>query len=157
LTSNLGLAAGTAAAKRAIGFEAPNAVRPSPSPSPQVDLTGSLRREFVDRIDEILVLRSLDPEDLKKIAVLMIRRLHDRLRQQHIDLHVTDSALELIVAHAVRRDEGARELRRVVDRLLEEPLSQMLLTKELMPDQMAFVDGLGGTLAIRAVGSLPDP
>jgi ATP-dependent Clp protease ATP-binding subunit ClpA len=92
----------------------------------------SFRGEFVNRVDEVVVFRSLDEDDILKLLGSMIEELHETLREQHATtLHVTPEAQEYLAQAGYSQAHGARELRRTVDRLLRTPLSELKLSGRL--------------------------
>ncbi len=90
----------------------------------------SFRPEFINRIDNILVFRSLQSAEIDRIAGLLAADLQQRLAAQEITLHVTDSAVKLLAEAGFDAEYGARPLKRAVVRLLEDPLSESLLAQE---------------------------
>jgi ATP-dependent Clp protease ATP-binding subunit ClpC len=90
------------------------------------------RAEFLNRIDEQIVFRSLNEEDLKRILKPMLDEICENLRKQHEVTLQIDEEAESFVAHAGYSPEyGARELRRTVERLIQIPLSQLVLAGSL--------------------------
>ncbi|HAG69013.1 MAG TPA: ATP-dependent Clp protease ATP-binding subunit ClpC [Lachnospiraceae bacterium] len=86
------------------------------------------RPEFLNRIDETIVFRSLNEEDMKKIVTIMTGELEKRAREGlNIELAVRDSAKKHIIEKGVDKKYGARPLRRAVQTMLEDPLSEAFL------------------------------
>jgi ATP-dependent Clp protease ATP-binding subunit ClpA len=119
MTSNIG----TQEAGKVMGFA--SAGRPS------ADYTAYLakffRPEFLNRLDEIITFRSLDQAALSKILDLQLRELHNRLRDQKLTLELEDSARTLILEKGHDSANGARPLRRAIERLLTRPLSALIV------------------------------
>jgi len=90
------------------------------------------RPEFINRIDEQIIFRSLDENDIRKILKPMLEDISQSLRQQYqVTLNIDEDA-EKYLAHAgYNPDYGARELRRTVERLVQEPLSKLILSGEI--------------------------
>jgi len=87
------------------------------------------RSEFINRIDELIVFRSLSQEDVKQILASLIDDITMKLQHQHgMTLHLTESAMDLLTRKGHSPEYGVRELRRTVERLLQIPLSMMVLT-----------------------------
>ena len=85
------------------------------------------RPEFLNRIDEIIVFKSLTQEQIVEIAKLMVADLRERLIAQNMTINLTDDAYKLIAKEGTDAAYGARPLRRAIQRLLEDPLSEELL------------------------------
>ena len=82
------------------------------------------RPEFLNRIDEIIVFKSLTQEQIVEIAKLMVADLRERLIAQNMTINLTDDAYKLIAKEGTDAAYGARPLRRAIQRLLEDPLSE---------------------------------
>lgn len=128
MTSNLGteqLARGTS-----VGFEADKSEGLSfqeISNRVTAELKKNFRPEFLNRIDEIVVFNSLGRKEIKKIVDLMLDEVRVALDEKDIKLEVTDAAKNLIVEQGYDPDFGARPLRRTIQRLIENPLSEKIL------------------------------
>ncbi len=85
------------------------------------------RPEFINRLDDTIVFRSLDKNDLSKVAELELRSVRGRLADRGIQLELTDEARQFIVDSGYDPDLGARPIRRSIERLIEDPLSEELL------------------------------
>ncbi|MCI0473697.1 MAG: ATP-dependent Clp protease ATP-binding subunit [Ignavibacteria bacterium] len=83
--------------------------------------------EFLNRIDDFIVFHQLSRDSILKIVDLSVERLHQRLKHQNIVLDISKSAKEFIADKGVDQTYGARPLRRVLQRYLEDPLSEELL------------------------------
>ena len=89
------------------------------------------RPEFLNRIDEIIVFNPLRWEDIKKIAVLLVNRLNERLKEKNLRVVLDDKALELLVKKGFDPMLGARPLRRVIQREIENKLSELIISGKL--------------------------
>jgi ATP-dependent Clp protease ATP-binding subunit ClpB len=87
----------------------------------------AFRPEFLNRIDEIVQFRSLAREDLRKIVELQVEELRRRLAERHIRLELTPEACDALAEEGFDRQYGARPLRRVIQRKLQNPLAVRLL------------------------------
>ena len=103
-------------------------------------VAGTFRPEFLNRIDEIIVFNPLSREGLKEIAGLMLNDLKERLKEKEIALEVSDNAVEHLCSKGYDAANGARPLRRVIERLVTEPLSERILSGELKQGSRVFVD-----------------
>ena len=90
-------------------------------------LRSHFRPEFLNRIDEIIVFRALTKEQVIQIAELLLDRVRRRLRSQRIDLIFTPEAEAFLADRGYDPEFGARPLQRTIQRLVENPLSRMLL------------------------------
>ncbi|SMM98653.1 ClpB protein [uncultured Candidatus Thioglobus sp.] len=91
------------------------------------------RPEFVNRIDEIVIFNNLEKEQIKGIAKLQIEILQSRLADLDLTLELSDEAMTLIVDKGYDPVFGARPLKRTIQQLLENPLSQKILASEFLP------------------------
>lgn len=91
------------------------------------------RPEFVNRIDEIVIFNNLEKEQIKGIAKLQIEILQSRLADLDLTLELSDEAMTLIVDKGYDPVFGARPLKRIIQQLLENPLSQKILASEFLP------------------------
>jgi ATP-dependent Clp protease ATP-binding subunit ClpC len=83
--------------------------------------------EFLNRVDDIIVFRSLTKDDLKQIVDIELAKLKKRLAEKKLTLEVGDDAKELLIDKGTSLEFGARPLRRAIESLLEDPLSEDLL------------------------------
>ena len=86
------------------------------------------RPEFLGRVDEMIVMKSLDATAGKEIAALHLKQIADRLSRRGIHVSFTDSALRCLADMGVNRTSGARGLKHVIREKVENPLSEMLLS-----------------------------
>jgi len=85
------------------------------------------RPEFLNRVDEVIVFHALSEEQVKCIVDLLLRYVSERIEGQGMKLVVSDEVKELLAREGFDRTLGARPLRRVIQRLIEDPLSEALL------------------------------
>jgi len=83
--------------------------------------------EFLNRIDEIVVFRALDLEDMHQIVKILLDQVETRLKRKHIRLKFTAEALELLIEKGFDPSLGARPLRRTIQRYVEDPLAELVL------------------------------
>jgi ATP-dependent Clp protease ATP-binding subunit ClpC len=88
----------------------------------------TFKPEFLNRIDDTIVFRSLVKEDLARIVDIELGFLMDRLKEQHISLEVTAQAKELLIEKGFDPIFGARPLKRTIQRYLEDPLSEEIIS-----------------------------
>jgi len=109
-------------------------------------LRARFRPELLNRIDEIIVFTSLDKGQLTEITRLLLDRVARRIHAQGIELEVTDEAVEHLAEAGYDPQFGARPLRRAIQRMLENRLSEMVLGGELEPGQRVRVEVREGRL-----------
>ena len=103
-------------------------------------LKRSFRPEFINRLDSVIVFRSLTRDDIRKIVQLELDKVAFRLEENEIRLRATDEALELLAEEGYNPEMGARPLRRVIQQKIEDRLSDALLAKEFEDGQSILVD-----------------
>jgi ATP-dependent Clp protease ATP-binding subunit ClpC len=96
------------------------------------EMERNFRPEFLNRVDDIIVFRSLQSEDLKHIIDIELSKVSIRLKEKGLTLILTDEAKELLIAKGTSLEFGARPLRRAIEHLLEDPLSEKLLRGEFV-------------------------
>ena len=126
MTSNLG----SGKARRAVGFAAERA---EPAPERMLSAAkGAFLPEFLNRIDEVVTFRALTPEQVERIARLMVERVADRLREEHgVELRVDDELVAQLARDGFDEEFGARPLGRHVRRTLEKELTRGILDGRL--------------------------
>ncbi len=119
-------------------------IQENPGKDMQAELTQIVgehfRPEFVNRIDEIVVFNNLEKEQISGIAKLQIEILQSRLGDLELKLEMSDKAMNMIVDRGYDPVFGARPLKRTVQQLLENPLSQKILAGEFLPGATIHVD-----------------
>jgi ATP-dependent Clp protease ATP-binding subunit ClpC len=107
-------------------------------------LMDSLRRvfrpEFINRLDSVIVFRSLGKDDIKKIVELELQKVATRLEEHQIILTATAEALDKLADLGYDPEMGARPLRRVIQQKVEDPLSDALLSGEFQDDDRILVE-----------------
>src|ERR671912_710527 len=106
-------------------------------------LKNTLRPEFVNRIDEVIVFRSLGKEQIGEIARLLLDRTTRRLRAQGIEVEFTEGAVGLIGEEGFDPEFGARPLRRTIQRRVDNELASMVLSGSLDPGDRVVVGAAG--------------
>ncbi|HAT83639.1 MAG TPA: hypothetical protein DCS37_01895 [Clostridiales bacterium] len=148
LTSNIG-AKEAATPQRTLGFASERSVESEGERVRQSHiqaLKGTMKPEIINRIDEIVVFKKLDKENLFKIADLMFASLEKRLESKDITAHITQSAKEYIVSEGYDAEYGARPLRRTLQRLVEDKLSEKLIRSEIAAGDKITIDYKDGAL-----------
>lgn len=109
----------------------------------------TFRPEFLNRIDEVIVFRSLTEEELGEIFELLVGDLRQRVEEQGFRLRVTDEARKLIITKGYDPVFGARPLKRAIQRTIEDRLSEEILKKTIAPGDTIVVDAQGEDVSIR--------
>jgi len=114
--------------------------------------------EFLNRVDDIVVFHSLTDEQLLSIVDLLIEDLRDRLVARGMNIVLTPEAKSLIAKEGTDAAYGARPLRRAIQALVEDPLSEKILEGHLQPGQVITVTVADGKLDFAwAAGEIPAP
>nr|MDQ3833446.1 AAA family ATPase [Actinomycetota bacterium] len=114
-------------------------------------LRRTLRPEFVNRIDEVIIFRALTREQIADIARLLLERTTRRLRAQDIEVEFTDGAVELLAEEGFDPEFGARPLRRTIQRQVDNELSRMVLGGSLNPGDKVMVGAEEGRLTFEVL------
>ena len=116
-------------------------------------LRNTLRPEFVNRIDEVIVFRALTKDQIADIARLLLERTQRRLRAQDIEVEFTQEATELLAEEGFDPEFGARPLRRTIQRRVDNDLSRMVLDGSLNPGDEVVVGAEEGKLTFEVLES----
>ena len=104
------------------------------------ELKRHFRPEFLNRIDEVIVFHELTREEVKDIVAFMIRRIAEQLESQDVTIELTDAAEDFLARKGYDPTLGARPLRRAIQRLVEDPMSEKILWKEYEAGDAVVVD-----------------
>ena len=156
MTSNLGTAD---LRKAAIGFAKTDEAVTYEKMREKVNeaLKAHFRPEFLNRIDETIVFHELTRDEVFQIVDLMMRRVREQLDTQGLGLELTDAAKTLLSEKGYDPALGARPLRRAIQRLVEDALSERILWKEFRAGETIIVDAENGEIAFRAIESIEPP
>ena len=113
------------------------------------ELRRAFRPEFLNRLDETILFRPLTKEDLTGIVDLLVKSLRARLREQELDLTLTDAAKSLIIQRGYDPLYGARPLRRVLQSSVETLIARTILRGDLSAGSTITVDAENGELVCR--------
>ncbi len=115
------------------------------------------RPEFLNRIDDIIVFKSLTKTEISQIVDLMVDDLRERLIAQNLSIELTDSARALIAGEGTDTTFGARPLRRAIQRLLEDPLSEQILEGKWETGTVILADVADGAIVfLKGEGAVPE-
>jgi len=120
------------------------------------ELKKTFRPEFLNRVDVVVVFHSLSKEHIRKIVDLMLVQVSKQLGEKGIKLEVTDAAKDLLGTKGYDEVFGARPLRRVIQDMVEDKLSESFLRGKFQPGDTAVVDVEGEEIVVNpaAVGAL---
>ena len=131
MTSNVGTADYSQATSR-LGFDQPHSLAQSEFVDiTQMALKEKFKPELLNRLDGVLTFRSLDKDDCLRIAELQMKMLQGRMQGANINLKWNKSLCRAIAGEGYSEEYGAREVRRAISRLIEEPLSNAILDGEM--------------------------
>jgi ATP-dependent Clp protease ATP-binding subunit ClpC len=104
------------------------------------EMERNFRPEFLNRVDDIIVFRSLTDEDLKHIIEIELEKVGKRLKEKNLKLVITDAAKDLIREKGTNKEFGARPLRRSIENMIEDQLAEKLLLGEFHGKDTINVD-----------------
>ncbi|NQT30676.1 MAG: AAA family ATPase [Candidatus Saganbacteria bacterium] len=110
------------------------------------------RPEFLNRVDEIIVFHTLTDIELKEIAGLIISDVQKQMRNQEMTLELSDEAKDIIVKEGYEPKFGARPLRRAIQRLIENPLSNNIIDGTFKPGDKIAADAKDGKIVFEKIG-----
>ncbi len=110
------------------------------------ELRRTFRPEFLNRLDEVIVFRPLTTEQIKEIVGVLIERVRHELRGQNMDLDVTEAAKDVLAREGYDPTFGARPLRRAIQRLVEDPLSDGLLRGQFHAGDTVVVNAVDNAI-----------
>jgi ATP-dependent Clp protease ATP-binding subunit ClpC len=156
MTSNLGTAD---LRKAAIGFAKADEAVTYERMKEKVheELKKNFRPEFLNRIDEVIVFHELTQEEVTTIVDLMIRRVREQLESQGLALELTTGAKAALAKKGYDPTLGARPLRRAIQRLVEDPLSERILWKEFRAGETVVVDAEEDEVVFRSIEGIEPP
>jgi len=114
----------------------------------QLALHAHFRPEFLNRLDEVVIFRSLTREDMKAVARIQLKRLEAQLQEQRLALEVPEAALDWLAAEGFDPQFGARPLKRLIQQVVVNPLSRLVLQGQLQPGGLARVAIRDGQLLV---------
>jgi len=171
MTSNLGAAEMSSLVSPRLGFQGPSLENPGCQEklSARISRTGvaaarqKFTPEFINRLDKIVVFKSLGNEELRRIVDIELEMVHQRIQTAAAGkpflLNVTDSARELLLREGTDVRYGARPLKRAIERLLVQPLSNLMATGQIQRgDRIRVTHGEGSPSLkfFREAGGLED-
>ena len=121
------------------------------------ELKRHFRPEFLNRIDEIIVFHELTTEEITQIVDLLVARVVEQLDAQGLGFELTHEAKLLLAEKGYDPQLGARPLRRAIQRLVEDPLSEKILWKEYHAGDKIVVDAQDGEIVFQTIEGVEPP
>ncbi len=112
------------------------------------ELNKTFRPEFLNRIDEVIVFKGLTQTEIKEIADLLITEVKELLDEQKITATVKNSAKDILAKEGYDPNFGARPLRRTIERLIENPISEKILSGEFKENDHIIIRGKSGKIVL---------
>ena len=104
------------------------------------ELKKVFRPELLNRIDEVIVFHKLEKSEILSVVDMMMKRVREEMAKHGVVIELTDDARELLVEQGYDPAMGARPLRRAIQRMIEDPLADFILGRELTPESTIVVD-----------------
>jgi ATP-dependent Clp protease ATP-binding subunit ClpC len=111
-------------------------------------LREAMRPEFLNRIDEIVMFRKLDKEQLREIVRLMLATTAQRLAGREVSFEATEAAIDWLAEHGYEPEYGARPLRRLIQREVDDRIADLFVTGQLADGGAVNADAVDGALAV---------
>ena len=121
------------------------------------ELKRHFRPEFLNRIDDVIVFHQLSTEEITEIVDLLIKRLQSQLESQGLAFELTQEAKFLLARKGYDASLGARPLRRAIQRMVEDPLSEKILWKEFHAGDTIVADAEGEEIVFRTHAAVEPP
>jgi len=112
----------------------------------QDELRREFRPEFLNRIDDTVIFRSLSKEDIKQIVDVMLGDLRKRIQAKKLILELDEKAKDVLSDKGYDPHHGARPLRRTIQELIEDPMADMLLSNQIKENEIVEATGLDGKI-----------
>jgi len=155
MTSNLG--SDFISQMSSIGFATKEEIAERESMKEKVEesLKEHFRPEFLNRIDEIVIFNYLKKPEIKKIVELEMAKVEKRLALKEIKIAISEKAKEFLAKEGFEPSLGARPLKRVIQRLILDPLSIKIVTGEIIAGSRVLIDESGGKIIFETPKFLP--
>jgi ATP-dependent Clp protease ATP-binding subunit ClpC len=121
------------------------------------ELKRAFRPEFINRIDEVIVFHALSEADIKAIVRLMINRVNKQLEEKAIRIELTLEAEELLLQKGYDATYGARQLRRTIQKHIEDPLAEAIVSGQIQEGSRIEVRPDGENFAFEPINELTEP
>jgi len=122
------------------------------------ELVHRFRPEFLNRVDAVIYFHRLEREHIAQIVNIQMARLNDRvLASSGVRLELTEAARDVLIKEGYKPQFGARQLRREMQRLVEDPLAEQLLDHKFSAGDVVLVDAKDGAIVFRRSSAEPEP
>ena len=149
MTSNLGAVA--LREEKSVGFGAKTVQQNHDAMEKRIreELKNSFRPELLNRIDETIVFHKLQKEELRQIVGIMAKEITSRLQELNITVKITSAVLDVLAEEGFDPEYGARPIRRAIQKKIEDPLSEALLSGEICFGQQVTIGATKGKITIK--------
>ena len=149
MTSNLGAVA--LREEKSVGFGAKTVQQNHDTMEKRIreELKNSFRPELLNRIDETIVFHKLQKEELRQIVGIMAKEITSRLQELNITVKITSAVLDVLAEEGFDPEYGARPIRRAIQKKIEDPLSEALLSGEIRFGQQVTIGATKGKITIK--------
>ena len=149
MTSNLGAVA--LREEKSVGFGAKTVQQNHDAMEKRIreELKNSFRPELLNRIDETIVFHKLQKEELRQIVGIMAKEITSRLQELNITVKITSTVLDVLAEEGFDPEYGARPIRRAIQKKIEDPLSEALLSGEIRFGQQVTIGATKGKITIK--------
>ena len=149
MTSNLGAVA--LREEKSVGFGAKTVQQNHDAMEKRIreELKNSFRPELLNRIDETIVFHKLQKEELRQIVGIMAKEITSRLQELNITVKITSAVLDVLAEEGFDPEYGARPIRRAIQKKIEDPLSEALLSGEIRFGQQVTIGAKKGKITIK--------
>ena len=155
MTSNVGSIEAYSKRRDSLGFQVGGSAEAAADQAIEKRLQAALkdtfRPEFLNRIDEIIIFHRLAPEQLRVVVDKMLRELRDRLADRALSIELTEAARDWLVKNGYDQEYGARPMRRLIQRQVENVLARRVLSGEYADGDAIVVDVEGDALVFAKV------
>jgi ATP-dependent Clp protease ATP-binding subunit ClpC len=121
------------------------------------ELRRTFRPEFLNRVDDIIVFHALNEGHISQIVEIMLAELNRRIAEFSLKLDVSEAAKAQLVKEGYDPSFGARPLRRVIQKRLEDAISEEMLQGKIRPGEMVYVDFVEGQFTFKTTGPEKNP
>lgn len=157
MTSNAG--AHSIASGRSLGFgSSVETVRDYEGMKERImsEVKDTFRPEFLNRVDDLIVFHALEPDDIQKIAGLMLKSVAKRLKEREMNLIYGDEVVKYLATEGYDANFGARPLRRTIQRCVEDALSEEIIAGKIALGDTVELTVEDGKISFRKLFSLPE-
>ncbi len=113
----------------------------------------AFKPEFINRLDDLIVFRSLNRGDMGQIVELEVGKVKGRLKYKDVEIHLTPAALDFLIEKGYDPQFGARPLRRAVEKYLQDPLAEEILRGNIKPNETVEVTVADGKLVFNQLAA----